>query len=156
MSNTLDKVPAHVLALAAKIETALEYDAEGHAPLADSFFAEHVLPDLELTEEQANKYDDAKLDFANAVMLAHGNKSTTAMAANKDLERTTAVAKAGRDEIRASFDRKVMVRAPGSTEEKAKYGQASLKLTSGVGQPRGDYKRIKDHLNENATSVFGG
>jgi hypothetical protein len=157
MSSTtpLDKVPAHILALSLKIQEAITYDDDGAGVLPETFFAEHVLADAEITPEQFVKGQVAEMDFADAVLLGHGNKSKSHLQANANLERTTVIAKAGNDEIRASYDRKIMVRAPGATEEKPKYGVGNLKLVSDIGRKVGNFKRIQDHLNLDGTSVFG-
>lgn len=156
MSNNLDKVPAHVLALAAKAEEALSYDDEGTGVLPESFFDDHVGELSEgLTGALVRQAQSAEMDFADALLLAHGRKSETLLKGNKDLDRTTVVAKAGNDELTASYDRKIMVRAPGSDTEKPKFGATSLKLKSDVGAKRGNFRRIQDHLTESAASVFG-
>lgn len=153
MSNNLEKVPAHVLALSAKLEAAITHDDEGTGVISEEFLAAHLPEDV--TVESIKRHQEVELDFGDALLLANGNKSKTAMAANKGLDRATATLNYGHDQLTASYDRKVMTRAPGSTEEKPKFGASNLKLTTGIGQKRGNFKRIQEHLVAEATSVFG-
>ncbi len=152
-STPLSKVSPHILALAAKINEAIVFDADGASTMPDTFFAENCLPEG-VTMEIVGQVQTAEMDFADALLLGHGDKSREHLLANPTLERTTVIAKAGNDELRASHDRKIMVRAPGSTEEKPKYGASNLKLTSDIGRKVGNFRRIQEHLNETATSVF--
>ena len=77
MSNNLDKVPAHVLALAAKAEEALSYDDEGTGVLPESFFDDHVGELSEgLTGALVRQAQSAEMDFADALLLAHGRSRT--------------------------------------------------------------------------------
>lgn len=152
MSN-LEKVPAHVLALGAKINEAITYNDDGIGTLPETFVADNLPEDV--TVESIKRHQEVELDFGDALLLGHGDKSKSHLQANKGLDRTTTTVAFGHDQLAASYDRKVMTRAPGSTEEKPKYGASNLKLTSGIGQKRGNFKRIQDHLVAEGTSVFG-
>lgn len=155
MSTTtpLSKVPAHILAMATKINESIAFDDDGASVLPETFFEENCLPEGQ-TIDMIKQGQAAVMDFADALLLGHGDKSREHLAANKGLERTTVTAKAGNDELRASHDRQVMVRAPGATEEKPKYGASNLKLVSDIGRKVGNFKRIQDHLQEAGTSIF--
>lgn len=153
MSTNLEKVPAHVLALAAKINEAITYDDDGQGTLPETFVADNLPEDV--TVESIKRHQEVELDFGDALLLGHGDKSKSHMQANKGLDRTTTAMTFGNDQLLASYDRKVMTRAPGSTEEKPKYGASNLKLVSGIGAKRGNFKRIQEHLVTEATTVFG-
>lgn len=156
MSTTtpLSKVSAHILALAAKVNEAITFDDDGASVLPETFFADNCLPEG-VAMETVVQIQTAEMDFADALLLGHGDKSREHLLANPTMERTTVVARVGNDELKASHDRKIMVRAPGSTEEKPKYGASALKLTSDIGRRVGNFRRVQEHLNETATSVFG-
>lgn len=151
---SLEKVPAHVIALGAKIAESLSFDSDGIGTLPETFFAD-TLPEG-VTVDSIKLGQEAVLDFGDALVLGLGDRSTLHMvsAEGKDLERTSVSVAVGHDNLKASFDRKVDVRAPGSTETKAKYGASALKLESGVGQRRGNLKKIQEHLVAGATSPF--
>lgn len=152
MSTTpLEKVPAHVLALAARINEATTYDADGAGVLPEEFVETVVLAGHDISLETIKKVQDIELDFGDALVLANGDKGHAHIPQHKGLERTTLSARFGNDELKASYDAKIMVRAPGATEEKPKYGVGNLKLVSGIGQKRGNLKRIQDHLVAAAT-----
>lgn len=153
VTTPLSKVPAHILAIATKINEAIVFDEDGASVLPETFFEENCLPEG-VTIETFTSCQTAEMDFGDALLLGHGDKSREHLVANKNLERTTVTAKAGNDELRASHDRQVMVRAPGQTEEKPKYGASNLKLVSDIGRKVGNFKRIQDHLQEAGTSVF--
>lgn len=153
MSTNLEKVPAHVLALAAKINEAITYDDDGQGTLPESFLADNLPEDV--TVDSLKRHQEVELDFGDALVLGNGDKSKSHLQANKGIDRTTVSLNIGHDQLLASYDRKVMTRAPGSTEEKPKYGASNLKLVSGIGQKRGNFKRIQEHLVTEATSIFG-
>lgn len=153
VTTPLSKVPAHILAIAAKINESIVFDDDGASVLPETFYEENCLPEGQ-TIDMIKAGQASVMDFADALLLGHGDKSREHLAANKGLERTTVTAKAGNDELRASHDRQIMVRAPGQTEEKPKYGASNLKLVSDIGRKVGNFKRIQDHLQEAGTSVF--
>ena len=153
MSNNLEKVPAHVLALSVKLQENITHDDEGTGVISEEFLATHLPEDV--TIDSIKRHQEVELDFADALLLANGNKSQGHLVANKGIDRTTATLNYGHDQLTASYDRKIMTRAPGSTEEKPKFGASNLKLTTGIGQKRGNFKRIQEHLVAEATSVFG-
>ena len=61
----------------------------------------------------------------------------------------------GHNSVRASYDRQITVRVPGTGEEKPKYGHASVKFETSAGQKRGNLKKIMDHLNQGGIEQFG-
>jgi hypothetical protein len=149
---SLEKVPAHVIALAATIKEGINFDAEGVGSIADNVF-EVALPEgLDL--DTVKKVQDTVLDFADATALALGEAGMEHMNVQKDLKSVSLKVKAGRDSVSTEFARAVERRNPATNETFTKYGVVSTKLSSGVGAGRGNYKRIVDSLSERAAGVF--
>lgn len=150
---SLDKVPAHVKELAQKITDALTYDADGAGTLPETFFADNLPEDVSL--EAIKRGQEVEQDFTDALVLGHGNRSRQHLADHKDLDRTSAGLIMGHNSVRASYDRQITVRVPGTGEEKPKYGHASVKFETSAGQKRGNLKKIMDHLNQGGIEQFG-
>jgi hypothetical protein len=152
MSEALNKVSEQIKSLAAKVESNISFDDDGAAVLPETFVKDN-LPEG-VTIEGIKQVQDTEANFAGALALGLGNATHGLMKEKADLNRTSASLDFGNNTIRASVDRKVMVRAPGSTEEKAKYGNVSVKLDSGAAAKRGDLKRVLTHVTESFAASF--
>lgn len=150
--STLEKVPAHIVELAKKIKGEISFDADGVGSLPDDLFEKSLPEGISL--ELVKTVQAATLDFADAVALGLGEASNSHFKDHAGIDRTSVSVAMGHDKVTGVYDRKVMVRAPGSNEEKPKYGAVSLKLDSGIGAKRGAYKKIQEHLVSQATSIF--
>lgn len=152
MSEALNKVSEQIKNLAAKVEEAISFDDDGAAVLPETFVKDNLGEDLDL--DTVKRVQNTEATFAGALALGLGNASHTLMKDKADIERTSLSMEFGSNTIRASVDRKVMVRAPGATEEKPKYGNVSVRLDSGAAAKRGDLKRVLTHVNETFAASF--
>lgn len=153
MSDTLSKLNQRNKDLAAKAEESHSFDDDGRLVLPETFVQDNLPEDM--TVDLIRRVQDEEASFATGISLALGNLSLGHMQTNPDLNRTTVSLGFGYNTIRASVDREIMTRAPGSTEEKKKMGNLTVKLESGASTKRGDLKRVRDGISENFTSVLG-
>ncbi len=157
MSDILNKVSQAAKDLAVKIQDAIAYDDDGSATLPETFTADNLTAatgDEAITMETVKAVQNGEATFATALALGLGNSAQVHMTTKPEVERVSTTLAYGNNNIRASVDRKVMVRAPGSSEEKPKFGNVSLKLDSGAAAKRGDLKRVVTHVNEAFTAAF--
>lgn len=152
MSDALNKVSQSIKDLGVKIEDAITFDDDGAATLPETFVKDNLPADLSL--ETVKLVQDQEATFAGALALGLGNAAKVHMTAQAGCDRVTGSIDYGNNTIRASVDRKIMVRAPGSSEEKPKFGNVSLKLDSGAAAKRGDLKRIVTHVSESFAAQF--
>lgn len=153
MSDILSKLNQRNKDLAAKAEENHSFDDDGRLVLPETFVEDNLPEDLNV--DLIKRVQDEEAAFATGISLALGNLSAGHMQTNPDLNRTTVNLGFGHNTIRASIDRKIMTRAPGSTEEKEKLGNLTVKLESGASTKRGDLKRVRDGVSENFTALFG-
>lgn len=144
---SLDKVNDRVKELALKIEEAISFDDDGAATIPETFVKDNLATGLAI--EVVKSVQDEEAAFGSGLLLALGNKSLTAMEADKNLTRTTATLAFGANNLKAAVDRRVMVRMPQTGEEKEKLGASQLKLESGASAKRGDLKKVLAHVAEN-------
>ncbi|MNE51696.1 hypothetical protein D3C80_1463340 [compost metagenome] len=157
MSEVLNKVSQSMKAVAAQLEAAVSFDDDGAAVIPETFVKDNLAlasGSEELNLDTVKLVQDTEATFAGGFALGLGNAGLAHMQKKTDLERVTGSLDFGSNTIRASVDRKIMVRAPGSTEEKAKYGNVSVKLDSGAAAKRGDLKRVVTHVNDAFTAAF--
>lgn len=154
MSDILNKVNQRSKDLAAKIEEALSFDDDGAGVLPETFVKDNLSEGVTVEAIEAVQNEEAH--FAAGLALGLGNASAKLMGTNKGIDRTSASLGFGANTIKASIDRKIMTRAPGSTEEKPKHGNLGIKMETGSSAKRGDLKRIATSINENFTGLFGG
>jgi hypothetical protein len=152
MSEALNKVSDEIKKLGQIVEASLTYDDDGAAVLPETFVKDNLEEGLDL--DLIKRVQNTEATFAGALALGLGNSSRQRMQDKPDLERTSVSLDFGNNTIRASVDRKVMVRAPGATEERAKYGNVSVKLDSGAAAKRGDLKRVITHVNDTFAAAF--
>jgi len=152
MSDALNKVSERIKTLALKVEEAITFDDDGAAVLPESFVKDNLVEGVTIESIKAGQDEEAS--FASALALGLGTATHVLMKEKNDLERTTATLDFGNNTIRAAVDRKVMVRAPGATEERAKYGNTTVRLDSGATAKRGDLKRILSHTTEMYAQSF--
>ncbi len=157
MSEALNKVSEQIKNLAAKVEEAISFDDDGAAVLPETFVKDNLAlasGSEELTLDTVKLVQNTEATIAGATALGLGNATHNRMKEKPDLERTSLSVEFGSNTIRASVDRKVMVRAPGATEEKPKYGNVSVRLDSGAAAKRGDLKRVLTHVTETFAASF--
>jgi len=152
MSDALNKVAQSIKDLGVKIQDSISYDDDGAATLPETFVKDNLPEGLSL--ETIKAVQDTEATFAGALALGLGNSALVHMEAKPDVERVTGSIDYGNNTIRASVDRKIMVRAPGSTEEKPKFGNVSVKLDSGAAAKRGDLKRVVTHVSDSFAAAF--
>ncbi len=153
MSDILNKVHQRSKDIAAKVEASLTFDDDGAGVLPETFVKDNLAEGLTIEAVEAVQSEEAY--FATGLALGLGNASAKLMGENKGIDRTSASLGFGANTIKASVDRKIMTRAPGSTEEKPKFGNLGVKLESGSAAKRGDLKRVATAINENFTGLFG-
>jgi len=154
MSDALNKINQRIKDLATKVEESISFDDDGAATLPETFLADNLIEGVDL--DTVKRVQDEEANFAAGLALGLGNATLPLMQKKKDLERTSAHLGFGHNTIKASIDRKIMTRAPGSTEEKEKWGNVAVKLESGATAKRGDLKRVNLGIAENYASTFGG
>ncbi|MNB58721.1 hypothetical protein D3C87_676160 [compost metagenome] len=157
MSDALNKVSQSIKDLGAAYEAAITFDDDGAAVVPETFVKDNLAlasGSEELAMETVKLVQQTEAVFAGGLALGLGNAGLKRMEANKDVERVTSSLDFGNNTIRASVDRKIMVRAPGSSEEKPKYGNVSVKLDSGAAAKRGDLKRIVTHVSDSFAAAF--
>ncbi|QTH80303.1 hypothetical protein PA10_00103 [Pseudomonas phage pPa_SNUABM_DT01] len=157
MSEVLNKVSQAMKDVAAQFESAVGFDDDGAAVLPETWVKDNLAlasGSEELSLETVNLVQNTEATFAGGIALGLGNSGLKRMQEKADLERVSASVDFGSNTIRASVDRQIMVRAPGSTEEKPKHGNVSVKLDSGAAAKKGDLKRVVTHVNEAFTAAF--
>lgn len=109
-----------------------------------------------LTKEHVEALDTFIPQFAAASYLALGEAAVPVFKKHKNLElpATIEIPTVGKSAFKGAFERSSMVRAPGQ-EPVAKFGTGSMKLDFyGMGANRGEFKKVRDHLTDLATSVL--
>lgn len=157
MSEALNKVSQSIKDLGLAFEAAITYDDDNAAVVPETFVKDNLAlasGSEELTLETVKLVQSTESNFAGGLALGLGNSAKARMEANKDVERVTSSLEFGNNTIRASVDKKIMVRAPGSSEEKPKFGNVSVKLDSGAAAKRGDLKRIVTHVSDSFAAAF--
>ncbi len=157
MSEALAKVNQAAQAVAANIQAAITFDDDGAGVLPETFVADNLAlasGSEELSIETVKLVQTTSSNLAVGLALGLGNASLDLMSKNKNLDRTNAALEFGNDLIRASVDREMTVRVPGTNEEKKKYGNTSVKLESGAVAKRGELKRVLTHVSDNFAAAF--
>ncbi|MNO47305.1 hypothetical protein D3C76_376150 [compost metagenome] len=158
MSEVLNKVSQAMKDVAAQFEADVSFDDDGATVLPETWVKDNLAKasgSEELTLDTVNLVQNTEATLAGGIALGLGNAGVKRMQEKKDLERVSASVDFGANTIRASVDRQIMVRAPGATEEKPKFGNVSVKLDSGAAAKKGDLKRVVTHVNEAFTAAFG-
>jgi len=158
MSDALNKVSQSIKDLGLAIQTAITYDDDGAGVLPETFVKDNLAlasGSEDLTLETVNLVHNTESNLAAGLALGLGKSTEELMKTKPEVERTSASLTFGSNVIKASVDRKVMVRAPGATEEKPKYGNVSVKLDSGAAAKRGDLKKVITSINETFAASFG-
>lgn len=141
--------------LAAKIKKEIKIDAKtGQATVPDELYVT-LLPEG-VTKEVVQALDDHNTLFGAAAYLALGEASLPQMKKHKDLnEVNIAIPTVGKSAFKGVFERSSQVRAPGATESTTKYGTGAMKLDFyGGAQHRGEFKKVRDHLTDQAASLL--
>jgi hypothetical protein len=157
MSDTKATFKPATQELADKIAKHIKIDAK--TGIAD---AEHLktvfvdnLPEG-LTKEHVEALDTFIPQFAAASYLALGEASVPVFKKHKNLDApvTIEIPTVGKSKFVGVFERSSMVRAPGQ-EPVAKFGTGSMKLDFyGMSATRGEFKKVRDHLTDLATSAL--
>lgn len=150
MSDVLSKINPRARELAEKIEAAITLDDDGASVLPETFVSDNLPEELNL--DVIRKVQDEEAAFGAGLLLGLGNKSMSAMEADKNLTRTTATLAFGNNNLKAAVDRATQVRNPQTGEERTKFGSGQLKLESGASAKRGDLKKVIQHITESYTA----
>lgn len=150
-----DNIPAHIQELAAKIEGKLVIDEQtGVAGALDKELVESMLPEG-ITLASIKSHQIAALDIADAASLALVRKALPVLEKNKDLDRVSlAKTRIGHDSFAAEALRQRKSRNPKTGEEIIKHGVLVASYNSGIGAKRGNFAKIAEAFNTEATSVF--
>jgi len=149
------ELPDNIKTLAQELEAITTIDSAtktGDMPGFEDIVAKYLPPSLSL--DQLKDSQGFLIDVASAQTLAFGNKSQAAMAADKDLDRTTLRTKIGHSAIDTSYSRHKSGTAAGA--EWNKFGVAKSDVIIGVGRRTSNYKSVVSYLGEEAEKVFGG
>jgi hypothetical protein len=109
-----------------------------------------------VTKEHVEAVDNHNTLFAAASYLALGEEAIPVFKKHKNLnEVTVEIPTVGKSKFEGIFERSSQVRAPGATEATTKYGTGSMKLDFyGGAQHRGEFKKVRDHLVDQAASTL--
>lgn len=152
MSDALNKVSDRIKNLAAAVEKAIEFDDDGAATLPETWVEENLSEAL--TMEQVKAVQSEESNMVGALALGLGNATQKQMGAKKDLDRTSLSTTFGHNVIKTAVDRRVVNRIPSTGEEKAVFGNVTVKLESGAAAKRGDLKRIRSIVADNFAAEF--
>lgn len=150
--NKLEKVSEAAKVVGTAVKTELGFDGDGTCAHPEDLF-ERTLP-ADLTLDTVKRVQTHVLDFTNGFAIGFGEAGLEHLEKNADLASVSARVKLGHDNLNMELHRTREGRNPQTGEAVVKYGALSTKLTTGVGAGRGDYKRVQEHLNEQATSIF--
>lgn len=108
-----------------------------------------------LTKEHVEALDTHIPLFAAASYLALGETAVPFFKKHKTFDEVAIeFPTVGKSKFEGIFERSSMVRAPGQ-EPTAKFGTGSMKLDFyGLAASRGEFKKVRDHLTELATSTL--
>lgn len=108
-----------------------------------------------LTKEIIEQVDQHNTVFGPAALKALGDVSTPLMKKHPNLVKTELkIPTVDKSFFSAVFEHTAMVRAPGK-EPAPKHGVGTVKLDwYGASSHRGEYKKVKDQLADNAASVL--
>lgn len=110
-----------------------------------------------LTKEHVEALDSFIPQFAAASYLALGEAAVPVFKKHPKLEApvTATFPTVNKSKFDGVIDRSSQVRAPGQTETTTKYGTGSMKLDFyGLAAHRGEFKKVRDHLTDLATSAL--
>lgn len=140
--------------LASHIQDALSIDAKtGVVTLADGTYVKH-LPEG-VSESSVRKLQDYNSEFIAAAALAVGEAGVPVLKKNKDLEKLDLEATTvGKDSIGVVFARSREDRVPGTDKTVTQYGAVRATMTNYSTKPVGQFKAVKDHLNDLAEKAL--
>ena len=119
---------------------------------------ERLLP-TGITKEHVESIQQYNTDMAAAAVLTIGELSNPAMKKHKDLDRVhLSMPMVGKDMMNVSYDRSRQVPSRGEDGVagiKTMFGAASVSIDMYATGPRGELKKIKTMLKEQAFEAFG-
>lgn len=142
---------------AAKLKPMIEIGEGGVVEVDSEKFVEAILPE-DLSNETILKVQNFTSDIIAGTDLAFGEASIEAMKKNKKLEQTSMSFKVGQDLHEVNFKRvkQVPINKPGEERKTApKYGIVGHSVTTFGAGNKGELKKVKAKLSEQATKVLG-
>ena len=150
-----DGLKVYTRSLAELVKSDAKIDkATGTVTVGADLFA-RSLPEG-MTVEQVAAVHEHEAQFAAAGALALGELSIPAMKKNKELEQTKlSIPATGKDSFEFTFNRSRMV-PDGNGGQKEKFGTSNIEFNMyGMGSSRGEIKKVKPLLAEQAFDAFG-
>jgi len=150
-------VPAHVEEMAARLRAGTKVvtvDTNGKPTLTQDAY-ERTLEGTDLTMDLLKKAYDHTLTATAALGLVFGEESEAAMAANKELDRTTVtIPVVGRDNIQFVYDRTATSINPKTKEPTVSHGRLHASYTVYGARNRGAFAEVRKHLASRADALL--
>jgi len=151
-------ISQEVMDLADRVSQSLTMEkTTGIAAVPDDTYVK-LMP-VDLNEDVAKRLQTYNMEFAAASLYALGEAAIPVFTKQKELEKVSLVVPMiGKDKLELEMERSRQVpfrEEDGTNTTRSSFGTTSVKMDIyGVGK-RGDLKKIKELLSEQATAAFG-
>lgn len=161
MSDKTKAVPdvkPEVLELAGKVKEGLTIDNKTGIITAIPDLYTRLLPET-VTKETIEALQAHNTRMVSATTLAVGEIAMPVLKKNKELEEASLkLSMVGKDAMNVTLARSRQVPSrneDGTTGTQTKYGSVSVSIDEYSTGPRGDFKKVKQFLSEQAMTAFG-